>query len=117
MKAGDYVVIKGHLVKILFEDMEYDLWHESFDGEGDSGSNFKRAFKEDLKRGEDFGCCSYFIKEHMVHFEDHKIYNFFSDFNAIYYTKIKLTRLARKVYNLPDDFNGDIWVLKGGSDE
>ncbi len=53
----------------------------------------------------------YFDDSYSKFFDLNKKYTYIPDYSVIY-RKLNLTRLARKMYGIPEDFKGDLYLAK-----
>jgi hypothetical protein len=116
MKVGDKIVYRGFLTDIFYEDLDGDVWFEDKSKfyESTEGDNIIRSLEH--RDGElpfHYSAYEYLTIDVLEFIENGKMYTFADDYEKECYKKIKLTKLARKIYNIPDNFKGDLYVLEG----
>lgn len=105
MKIGDYVKYRDEMIILLFEDLEGDLWFEmkNYKEDFDISGEF---FIEEIGNNE----CIY-LDEDYLHFIKKSSYYQYIEESFEIPKKINLTKLARKMYNIPEDFTGDFYKV------
>lgn len=101
---GDLVIIEGYTVEVFIRDLDGDMWI---------------AYNRDIvpemipSRGYDlyhqFETYGFFQDEVYEYLEPETYYTYLPDY-FYGFEKLNLTRLARKVYNIPEDFKGEVYI-------
>lgn len=102
----DYLIIGDELYKVICVDLDDEIWVEG-----------KVVDRMDVTTGEyilkdiEAWDTHYFDDSYIGYFEVNKKYSYIPDY-YVNYRKLKLTRLARKLYNIPDSFTGDLYYAE-----
>ena len=101
---GDLIIIEGYAVEVFIRDLDGDMWI---------------AYNKDIvpemipSRGHDlyhqFENYGFFQDEVYEYLEPETYYTYLPDY-FYGFEKLNLTRLARKVYNIPEDFKGEVYI-------
>lgn len=102
----DYIIVGEDLYKVVCLDLDDEVWIE-----GKVVDRMEITTGEYiLKEIEDLDIY-YFDDSHIGYFEVNKKYSYIPDY-YVNYRHLKLTRLARKLYNIPDSFTGDLYYAE-----
>jgi hypothetical protein len=117
MKVGDKLIYRHKVTDLIYEDLDGDFWFEdpSPFKDGSEGTYIRQVIN-DRDEGylptlglHDF---EYFNEEVLEVIEHGKYYNFIDDYQQENCTEVRLTKLAKKVYNIPDGFKGKLYKLE-----
>lgn len=114
----DYILIDGELRMVTCKDLDGEVWYECkmlTKEEKDFSILSLVAIGNtpiigDAIIGDIIESCNYFNSGYIDIFDPVKYYVYIPNY-SVEYKRLELTKLAKKLYNIQDDFNGKLFLV------
>ena len=102
---GDLIIIDNVVLEIFIRDLDGDIW--VCDNKGTSIKEMIPSRGEDIYN--EFDNYGFFQDEIREYIKYESYYTYIPDY-LYNFKKLNLTKLARKMYNIADDFKGKVYI-------